>query len=202
MLPENHKKHQWHWLFLDTMSENKHSIARYIRLLNLNSVSSYEELQNNIYLTLYNLCKTEKLIFNPDTQVFTYVKKDGSKTQISNFKAWCKSISFNYLKQLRKERNKIENQINIDDEHFPYQVATKSTINNLEFTEIKEKIQLLSDLDRRIIEMAFFDGYKFEEISIQLQKEGFGGIEPVTLRMRKSRALRKLRKLFLSNNQS
>jgi hypothetical protein len=187
----------WYWFLLDVVSQIRPNIQTYIKILNLIGISSFEDVQSNIYIILFNLDKSGKLTFQPENKTFTYIKQDGSKNKIKNFKAWCKTISFNYLKQIRKERNKIDSDANIDDEYFLNKVCTDTIMSHLDYKEVKDKIKLLKKLDRRIIELCFFEGYKFEEISNRLEEEEFGIFTTVALRQRKCRALEKLRKHFL-----
>lgn len=201
LLPKRYEIPSWNWIYFDTMSQNKLSIEIYIKSLNLLNISNLDDVQSNVYIILFNLDQSGKLIFQPENETFIYIKKDGSRNEIKNFKAWCKTISFNYLKQLRRERNKIDNNVDINDDYVRNKVCTDTIVEHLEYEEVKEKVKSLEKLDRRIIEMCFFEGFKFEEISKQLEDEGFGTIKSDALRQRKLRALRKLRKLFLPNNQ-
>lgn len=200
LLPKKYEIPFWYWFYLDTMSQNRLGIEIYIKKLNLYSISSFEDVQGNVYIILFNLDRSGKLIFDADEKTFTYIKNNGLRNKILNFKAWCRTTSFNYLKQLRKERNKIEINVDIDDDYFRNKVTTDAIIYHLEHEDVKDKIKLLKLLDQRIIEMCFFEGFKFEEISEQLEKEGFGVLKSNTLRQRKLRALSKLRKLFLPGN--
>ncbi|MGB5634877.1 MAG: sigma-70 family RNA polymerase sigma factor [Waterburya sp.] len=200
LLPKKQKIPCWYWFYQDTMYLNKISIEIYIKKLNLLGVSNFEDVQGNIYIILYNLDRLGKLIFQSKEEIFIYVKKDGTKNEILNFKAWCRTTSFNYLKQLRRERNKVDVISDIDDDYFRNKVSTDTIIYHLEYEEVKEKIKSLKELDKRIIEMCFFEGYKFGEISEKLEEEGFGSIKTYTLRQRKLRAIKKLRKLFLPSS--
>jgi hypothetical protein len=197
LLPKNFEQASWYWLFVDTMSKNRHSINRQITCLNLHHISSFDDVQNDVCITLHHLSGTNKLIFDPDNQIFTYILDNKTKNKIKNFKAWIRTISFNYLKKLRRERNKIETCIDIDDCYVRNKVCTEVLIDHLDSEEIREKVNLLKKLDRRIIELCFFEGYKFEEISNRLEEEEFGIFTTVALRQRKCRALEKLRKYFL-----
>jgi hypothetical protein len=197
LLPKNFEQAPWYWIYMDTMSKNRHSINRQITCLNLKQTSSFDDVQNDVYITLHHLSETNKLIYDPDNHIFTYILENGTKNEIKNFKSWIRTISFNYLKKLRRERNKIENSINIDDCYVRNKVCTEVLKEHLSSKEIREKVNLLKKLDRRIIELCFFEGYKFEEISNKLEEEGLGTFNAVTLRQRKCRALEKLRKHFL-----
>ncbi|MGL6340597.1 MAG: RNA polymerase sigma factor, partial [Waterburya sp.] len=201
LVPEykTHYTLSWYEFYMDTMSLIKLSIKRHISILNLTHISSFEDVQNNIYIILFNLENSDKLIFQPENKTFIYIKQDGSRNEIANFPAWCRTISFNYLKQLRQEQNKIDSDVNIDidNAYFRNLVCTKTIMSHLDYEEVKDKIKLLDNLDRRIIELYFFEEYKFEEISNKLEEEGFGIFSMATLRQRKSRALGKLRRLFL-----
>ena len=57
-------------------------------------------------------------------------------------------------------------------------------------TDIKEKLDVLDDVSRKIIELYYWDGYNLEEISDVLQ------IKYATVRKKHSRAKAKLKKFF------
>lgn len=200
LLPKKQEVPFWYWFYLDTMSQNQVSIEIYIKTLNLLGVSSFEDVQGNVYIILYNLDRLGKLVYYSEEEIFTYMKKDGTKNEISNFKAWCRTTSFNYLKQLRKAQNKIEAYSDIYDDYFRNKVTTDAILYHLEHEEVKDKLKYLKELDKRIIEMCFFEGYKFEEIAKQLKKERLGVFKADALRQRKRRAITRLRELFLPSS--
>ena len=184
----------WFDLFTSTFQSLKPSINYYIKRLNLTHVYCFKTVQNDIYIIIYGFYVDEKLLYLCDENLFVYIKCDGTRNLIHSFKPWLRTLSFNHIKQIRKQRNSIESDLNIDDFKI---MCKQSAMSFLESKELCDKIeQLEDDVDSKILELHYLERRTYKEIATILHQKGYGYFRVSTLRKKKERALDKLRDIY------
>jgi RNA polymerase sigma factor (sigma-70 family) len=165
-----------------------------IRQLKLKNFYDVEEIENEIFLLIHKLIDSERLRDEiiEDCLVFIIIRSNGTREPIRNLEAWLRTVIWNYLRGRRRRENR-ENRVILFDEYPDRRMSPSDYVQN---TELRQKLTLLSNEDRRILELFFFEDLSFREIAIRLQEEGFGQYTEAALRQKKFRALDKLRKIY------
>jgi DNA-directed RNA polymerase specialized sigma subunit len=168
-----------------------------LRRLKLAPYYPVAEIKSDIFLLIYDLVNSGKLEceFIKDNFVFTQVKSDGTREPIRDIEAWLRGVLGSYLLRARA-KEKLDNQVILFDELPDQRISPLDYAQN---TELREKLTLLSNEERRILELFFFDELSFQEIAVRLQAEGFPKYTTAALRKKKQRAIEELRKLQSSN---
>lgn len=161
-------------------------------MLNLAHILYVAEVRSEIYVLMKNLVDSGRLKYYDDA--FWKVKLDGTEEEIKNFRAWLRRVTFNDVKKRRYQENKHNKLLNIDD--YSHDHSQENLWSNLEKKELIEKIKVLDTVNRIILELYFFEGLSFKEISQCLRSQGLGEYTETNLHQKKRRALDKLRELF------
>ncbi len=186
----------WEVTFESNFDKIKEQIKHKIWQLNLIELCSIAQVRNGVFLIVNNQISSGKLRYQffGNGVFFLKVKSDQTIEPILNFKAWLRTVSFNYLRQIRTKQNKYDKVLNID---YCYNLCDKKNPEKYIIqVEVREKLSELEDEDRRILEMKYFEGLNYKKISLSLQSEGFPRYKVANIRKKKERAEEKLRKLY------
>ena len=109
--------------------------------------------------------------------------------------AWAKTVSQRYI---RKHRKKIYNSLPIESEHIDYLANLNSpqTICSEEANEVREKLNQLKLMSRKILWWRFFQCLSWKTIADLLTKEEGKIVSVTAARKRGERALDELRKAY------
>lgn len=184
-----------HLIFLrKKLDELESVINRYLHQLGLKNLYSCRDIKHDMFLRLDRLIKSQKIAYQvvENELVFFEINSENEREVIRNFKAWLRTVIFNYLRELRRRENSRQLVRLLGESHA-------LAINPLEYAqnlELQEKLKKLSSEECRILELFFFKGLTFQEIAVCLQAEGFPQYTDAALRQKKHRAIERLRLIY------
>lgn len=131
----------------------------------------------------------------------------GNQQPITNPSAWLRGTCLNILRDKLKERDRNENLVarldalcGVSQGEIPPN-SERSPLAEAEFLEqletLQKSIDALTTDDRLIICMHFFEEKTYAQIQAYFKRRDDQLIAEATLRQRESRALKRLRKIFL-----
>lgn len=191
---ESNNSHlNWQEILINTVAIEK-LVVCYIQRLKLNNSHDVEEIENEILLLIYNLVDSGKLEVEiiEGCLVFIKIQSDGTRELIINLKAWLRTVIRNYLVGERRRETR-RHQIVYFDEYSDRRMNPSDYVQN---TELRQKLTLLGNEDRKILELFFFEKLSFREIAVRLQAEGFPEYTEAALRKKKQRAIERLREIY------
>jgi DNA-directed RNA polymerase specialized sigma subunit len=176
------------------LDELESVINRYLHQLGLKNLYSCGDIKHDIFLRLDRLIKSQRLDYQvvENELVFFEINSEKEREVIRNFKAWLRTVIFNYLRELRRKENS-RHLVRILGESHALATTPLDYTQNL---ELQEKLKNLRDEDRKILELFFFKGLTFQEIAVCLQAEGFPQYTEAALRQKKRRAIENLRRIY------
>ncbi len=118
---------------------------------------------------------------------------------IKNPGAWIRVTSYNVIREMSRQQQKEQ----ADSELIERQVSSKSCEENneVQLAILKQSLENLSEKDRHILELRFFQNLSGKEIVDTLASTG-EILTEANARQRGSRALKKLKKNFFSSVKS
>jgi RNA polymerase sigma-70 factor (ECF subfamily) len=152
----------------------------------------YDRIYNYIFRSILHTETTEDLTSNTFFKALRYIRK--KNTRVKNFSAWIYKIATNeILSHLKYKRGK--KTVSIDDEKLSLgKVLADEKCNPVDkyvdFLMVKEALGKLKDIERIMVEIHFFEGKDYSEMSQVLN------MKESTLRSRIHRLLKKLKKLL------
>jgi DNA-directed RNA polymerase specialized sigma24 family protein len=184
------------------LSVHDKAIDRWLIQWGLESQYQKNEIKNMVFICFKKYVELGKIRIQGSNDALQFFKVNLQQEQpIRELRSYLRSCLFNQVKQLlRLHLNRKVHQVDIRDlESLGSQISQDDSFyrDNSEklilLCEIREKMKQLSQEDRRILELFYFEDLSFIEIARQLEIEGFPLRHIDNLRKRKERALEKLR---------
>lgn len=178
-----------------------------IRLLQtgLNVCFEKEEIKNTVFLIFKKRVASGKIRVQQDNSiVHFFTLKSSVEEPIHKLRPYLRTCLFNEINRIfhlyKKQKT---NQVNIDD----FKESVSQTLPNSSFyrdnpedwiekCELRDKMHLLENEDRLILELFYFEDLSFEEIAKRLKSEGSPVYRHDYLRKKKQRAMDRLRLLY------
>lgn len=146
--------------------------------------------------------------------VLKYFCRNGVKSVIpsNKIKAWLRKIVINKIRTLKKKEETYKNNLDLAKSEYRNNFSSNHTFmyrqktsNLVYYNELYEKINQLNNQEWKRILMLVIQGYSGKEIASVLIEEGYEKFSTdidklvVRIRQNKSRALKKLRTIYLNN---
>lgn len=113
---------------------------------------------------------------------------------ILNPQAWLRSTSYNIIRELKREQQKLVPFQDYMLEGKELDVPSADLEDDL--ATLRLALQMLDPSDQRLLNLKIVEGLSWKQIRDVLRQEGFGDHDEAKLRKRKERALIRLRKKF------
>lgn len=129
------------------------------------------------------------------------VKLIDSGKEIRNPGAWIRVTAYNVIREMHRQKQ----QEHPNSELVELKVSPQETEHNQEkeqnFLKLKHLLQSLKEKDRQILELRFFQDKSWQEVTDYLNSRG-ESLTNATVRQRGSRALKRLKKVYLADPET
>jgi hypothetical protein len=209
-MPDNERLQEQNWskILQEELYCHNRLIERLLIQMRLRGRYDKEEIISQLFISLSNRLNNGGFKIENDVDnniIFSSRNKKGEWKRILYINAYLRTMIQNHLNRLFNQEKTSEVSVSI--ETLEYFESENHTMESSDFDDdekyhrLKEKLDLLSLEDQRILELFYIENLSFEEIAQCLKSSGFPPDSPRpyndnSLRKKKQRALEKLRKLY------
>ncbi|NEO95961.1 MAG: sigma-70 family RNA polymerase sigma factor [Moorea sp. SIO3G5] len=200
------RKPQPHKEIFKLLNSLSTQIEGWLYKFKINSKYTHKDIINDVFFLVQRLIASGRLELHLDVDgelLLVQIKGD-LREPIINPRAWLRTVAFNYVRGLHREHKRF---LDITSDKWERLLSTEQSkavssrhihpMQYIEKIELREKIKQLPDQDSEILEVFFFKGLSYAEISSHLESKGYPRYTEEAIRQKKFRALNKLRQLYL-----